>query len=363
MSSQAFLRSMFASEEESESEALLESESLDELSFFFFFFFDTFFCFLAFFAFFFLSSSLSESSLSSFLDFFSAFFFLTLSLSESSVSSFLDFFFAFFFFSASLSESSSLSARLLFFFFFFSLSLSESSDSLLFLDFFFLRFSFSLSSDSLSLSSFFCFFFFLTATLSERPSLSAAFLPGEGLFDLPDSVLDRRVFNACSLSRSTSSMGSSSPDSLLSFFFDSASLDSALLLFFTSATFFLSSSTSRFTCNLSCFTKSETPDSSLSMVVFNLRKVGGGTGSTDFWTTSLATVGAGTMEGEAVTSEEIEGAITVLSFSASGLLFFHSVSESLSSSALGTSFTSDSSTLIPFNLSNSLCCLISCSLL
>merc|ERR1719322_360055 len=94
MSSQAFLRSMFASEEESESESLLESESLDELSFFFFF-----------------SSSLSESSLSSFLDFF----------------------FAFFFFSASLSESSSLSARLLFFFFFFSLSLSESSDSFLFL--------------------------------------------------------------------------------------------------------------------------------------------------------------------------------------------------------------------------------------
>merc|ERR1719471_1652111 len=92
MSSQAFLRSMFASEEESESESLLESESLDELSFFFFFFFDTFFCFLAFFAFFFLSSSLSESSLSSFLDFF----------------------FAFFFFSASLSESSSLSALLLF---------------------------------------------------------------------------------------------------------------------------------------------------------------------------------------------------------------------------------------------------------
>merc|ERR1719419_2024841 len=37
MSSQAFLRSMFASEEESESESLLESESLDELSFFFFF--------------------------------------------------------------------------------------------------------------------------------------------------------------------------------------------------------------------------------------------------------------------------------------------------------------------------------------
>merc|ERR1719436_2049698 len=35
MSSQAFLRSMFASEEESESESLLESESLDELSFFF----------------------------------------------------------------------------------------------------------------------------------------------------------------------------------------------------------------------------------------------------------------------------------------------------------------------------------------
>merc|ERR1719206_299922 len=51
MSSQAFLRSMFASEEESESESLLASESLDELSFFFFFFFDTFFCFLAFFAF------------------------------------------------------------------------------------------------------------------------------------------------------------------------------------------------------------------------------------------------------------------------------------------------------------------------
>merc|ERR1719357_1688117 len=49
MSSQAFLRSMFASEEESES--VLESESLDELSFFFFFFFDTLFCFLAFFAF------------------------------------------------------------------------------------------------------------------------------------------------------------------------------------------------------------------------------------------------------------------------------------------------------------------------
>merc|ERR1719225_54314 len=49
MSSQAFLRSIFASEEESESESLLESESLDELSFFFFFFFDTFFCFLAFF--------------------------------------------------------------------------------------------------------------------------------------------------------------------------------------------------------------------------------------------------------------------------------------------------------------------------
>merc|ERR1719270_723383 len=135
MSSQAFLRSMFASEEESESESLLESESLDELSFFFFFFFDTFFCFLAFFAFFFLSSSLSESSLSSFLDFFSAFFFLTLSLSESSLSSFLDFFFAFFFFSASLSESSSLSARLLFFFFFFSVSLSESSDSFLFFTF------------------------------------------------------------------------------------------------------------------------------------------------------------------------------------------------------------------------------------
>merc|ERR1719150_3386881 len=43
MSSQAFLRSMFASEDESESESLLESESLDELSFFFFFFFDTFF--------------------------------------------------------------------------------------------------------------------------------------------------------------------------------------------------------------------------------------------------------------------------------------------------------------------------------
>merc|ERR1719486_257459 len=107
MSSQAFLRSMFASEEESESESLLESESLDELSFFFFFLFDTFFCFLAFFAFFFLSSSLSESSLSSFLDFF----------------------FVFFFFSASLSESSSLSTRLLFFFFFFSLSLSESSNS------------------------------------------------------------------------------------------------------------------------------------------------------------------------------------------------------------------------------------------
>merc|ERR1719471_2042250 len=49
MSSQAFLRSMFASEEESESESLHESESLDELSFFFFFFFDTFFCFLGFF--------------------------------------------------------------------------------------------------------------------------------------------------------------------------------------------------------------------------------------------------------------------------------------------------------------------------
>merc|ERR1719447_2533488 len=120
MSSQAFLRSMFASEEESESESLLESESLDELSLFFFFFFDTFFCFLAFFAFFFLSSSLSESSLSSFLDFFSTFFFLILSLSESSLSSFLDFFFAFFFFSASLSESSSLSARLLFSFLFFT---------------------------------------------------------------------------------------------------------------------------------------------------------------------------------------------------------------------------------------------------
>merc|ERR1719486_1125422 len=91
MSSQAFLRSIFASEEELESESLLESDSLDELSFFFFFFFDTFFCFLAFFAFFFLSSSLSESSLSSFLDFFSAFFFLTSSLSESSLSSFFGF--------------------------------------------------------------------------------------------------------------------------------------------------------------------------------------------------------------------------------------------------------------------------------
>merc|ERR1719403_382961 len=35
MSSQAFLRSMFASEEESESESLLESESLDVLPGFF----------------------------------------------------------------------------------------------------------------------------------------------------------------------------------------------------------------------------------------------------------------------------------------------------------------------------------------
>merc|ERR1719239_814808 len=204
---------MLASDDESDSESL-ESESLDELSFFFFFFFTTFFCF-----------------------------------------------FAFLFFSASLSESSSLASRPLFFFFFFPVSLSESSLS--FFDFFFFLFSFSLSSESLSLSSFFFLFlaesrlvnrlivsseslfsfsklsltwfstlflsssssfetlddFFLNDGLSEKPSLSAAFLPGEGLFDLPDSVLDRRVFNACSLNRSTSSMGSSSPDSLFSFFF------------------------------------------------------------------------------------------------------------------------------------------------
>merc|ERR1712147_431695 len=52
MSSQAFLRSMFASEEESESESLLESESLDELS--------SFFCFL-----FFLSRLVNSSIVSS----------------------------------------------------------------------------------------------------------------------------------------------------------------------------------------------------------------------------------------------------------------------------------------------------------
>merc|ERR1719447_2543778 len=63
ISSQAFLRSMFASEDESDSESL-ESESLDELSFFFFFAFFDFDLDLLFF-----SSSLSDSSLSSFLTF------------------------------------------------------------------------------------------------------------------------------------------------------------------------------------------------------------------------------------------------------------------------------------------------------
>merc|ERR1719341_283635 len=62
---------MLASDDESDSESL-ESESLDELSFFFFFFFTTFFCFFAFldldFDLLFLSSSLSESSLSSFFN-------------------------------------------------------------------------------------------------------------------------------------------------------------------------------------------------------------------------------------------------------------------------------------------------------
>merc|ERR1712055_1182503 len=65
ISSQAFLRSMLASDDESDSESL-ESESLDELSFFFFFLFTTFFCFFAFLDLdldlLFLSSSLSESS-------------------------------------------------------------------------------------------------------------------------------------------------------------------------------------------------------------------------------------------------------------------------------------------------------------
>merc|ERR550517_2270764 len=63
---------MFASEDESDSESL-ESESLDELSFLFFFFFTTFFCFFAFFDLdldlLYFSSSLSESSLSSFFTF------------------------------------------------------------------------------------------------------------------------------------------------------------------------------------------------------------------------------------------------------------------------------------------------------
>merc|ERR1719447_2076873 len=105
ISSQAFLRSMFASEDESDSESL-ESESLDELSFFFFFFFTTFFCFFAFF------------------DFDLDLLFFSSSLSDSSLSSFLTFFLTFLFFSASLSESS-LSSRPLFFFFFFPTSLSE----------------------------------------------------------------------------------------------------------------------------------------------------------------------------------------------------------------------------------------------
>merc|ERR1719239_685563 len=276
---------MLASDDESDSESL-ESESLDELSFFFFFLFTTFFCFFA------------------FLDLDLDLLFLSSSLSESSLSSFFTLFPAFLFFSASLSESSSLASRPLFFFFFFPVSLSESSLS--FFDFFFFLFSFSLSSESLSLSSFFFLFlaesrlvkrfivspeslfsfsklsltWFSTLFLSSSSSFetlddffndglseglsnvgaSAAFLFWDGLLDLPDSVLVLSVFSACNRSFSTSSIDSSSPDSFLFFFFSTSSFDS-LLFFFTSATFFLSSSTSLFTCILSCFTKSDTSDS------------------------------------------------------------------------------------------------------
>merc|ERR1719397_1751032 len=256
---------MLASDDESDSESL-ESESLDELS--------SFFCFLA------------------FLDLDLDLLFLSSSLSESSLSSFFTLFFAFLFFSASLSESSSLASRPLFFFFFFPASLSESSLS--FFAFFFFLFSFSLSSESLSLSSFFLSSsssfetlddFFLNDGLSEGLSnvgASAAFLFWDGLLDLPDSVLVLSVFSACNRSFSTSSIDSSSPDSFLFFFFSTSSFDS-LLLFFTSATFFLSSSTSLFTCILSCFTKSDTSDSFTSFFstsALRLRSKVGAAGST-----------------------------------------------------------------------------------
>merc|ERR1719239_396226 len=299
---------MLASDDESDSESL-ESESLDELSFFFFFLFTTFFCFFA------------------FLDLDLDLLFLSSSLSESSLSSFFTLFPVFLFFSASLSESSSLASRPLFFFFFFPVSLSESSLS--FFAFFFSLFSFSLSSESLSLSSFFFLFladsrlvnrlivsseslfsfsklsltwfstlflsssssfetlddFFLNDGLSEGLSsvgASAAFLFWDGLLDLPDSVLVLSVFSACNRSFSTSSIDSSSPDSFLFFFFSTSSFDS-LLLFFTSATFFLSSSTSLFTCILSCFTKSDTSDSFTSFFstsALRLRSKVGAAGST-----------------------------------------------------------------------------------
>merc|ERR1712066_117386 len=123
--------------------------------------------------------------------------------------------------------------------------------------------------------------FFLDEWLSAGSSKegpSAAFLFCDGLLDRPDSVLDLRVFSACNLSFSTSSIGSSSTDSL--FFFFSISFDS-LLLFLTSATFFFSSSTSFFTCILPCLTESLTSDS-FSTSAFKLRNNGAATGSTGF---------------------------------------------------------------------------------
>merc|ERR1719397_1148378 len=212
---------MLASDDESDSESL-ESESLDELSFFFFFLFTTFFCFFAFLDLdldlLFLSSSLSESSLSSFFTLFFAFLFFSASLSESSLS-----FFAFFFFLFSFSLSSESLSLSSFFFLFLAESrlvnrLIVSSESL---------FSFSKLSltwfSTLFLSSSSSFEtlddFFLNDGLSEGLSsvgASAAFLFWDGLLDLPDSVLVLSVFSACNRSFSTSSIDSSSPDSFLS---------------------------------------------------------------------------------------------------------------------------------------------------